>query len=138
MPQCLLKLFLIGLLRAAWPGHVDTESLECRGMYLRKVANQDQVSSTSKAAVREWSNPNGPTQFEKAMSLFVLALLVLGTVALIAGLIEGGNVFTPILIVGLSMLYLFIMSRVVTAREKKARKSPRMPRLNIKPDINPN
>lgn len=67
---------------------------------------------------------NAPTKLEQSVSRLAIALFVVGNVALIAGLIEGSNVLVPVLIVGASILCLFIMSRILAVREKKARKKP--------------
>lgn len=123
MRQYLLKLFLLGLLCAAWPGRAGAEVLGHQAICLPSTVSKGQTADAPKVAAKTWGKPTGPTEFEKSMSWFVLALLVLGTVALIAGLIEGGNVFIPVLIVGVSVLYLFIMSRILTVREKKDKKN---------------
>lgn len=109
---------LLGLLCAAWQGRAGAETLPQKPGFVALTAAAKHPSKRAK----------GPTVFEKTMAYLAIALFVLGTVALIAGLIEGSNVLIPVLIVGASVLCLFIMSRIAAAREKKTKKkSPSAP-----------
>lgn len=119
MRQHLFKLLFLSLLCAAWPGRVKAEVLGSHAAYMTGTAAKEQNADAPKARDKNWSKPTGPTKFEKSMSLLFLSLFILATVALIAGLIEGSNVFVAVLLIGVSVLGLFIMSRILTAREKK-------------------
>jgi uncharacterized membrane protein len=114
MKQRLLKLLLLGLLCAAGPGYAGAETLPQRSGFAA-------LTATAKHPPKQ---ANGPTEFEQSVSRFAIAMFVLGTIALIAGLVEGSNVLIPVLVVGVSVLCLFIMSRIAAAREKKAKKKP--------------
>ena len=119
MRQHLFKLFLLSLLCAAWPGRVGAEVLGRQAVCLPNTVGKGQTADAPKVAAKNWNKPTGPTDFEKSMGYFALAVLVVSTVGLIAGLIDGHNVFIGLLLIGLSVLCLFILSRILRAREKK-------------------
>ncbi len=128
MRQYLFNLLFLSLLCAAWPGRVKAEVLGSHAAYLTGTAAQEQAADAPKARVKNWNKPTGPTKFEKSLSLLFLYLFILATVALIAGLIDGHNVFVAVLLIGVSTLGLFIMSRILKARKKKNKgKAPTAP-----------
>ena len=128
MTRHLFNLFLLGLLCAAWPGRVGAEVLGCQAVCLPNRVGKGQTADAPKVAAKTWGKPTGPTDFEKSLGYFALAVLVVSTVGLIAGLIDGHNVFIALLLIGLSVLCLFILSRILRAREKKnQKKTPAAP-----------
>ena len=125
MKKHLFKLLFLSLLSAAWPGRVGAETLI---LNLTETAATEHAADAPKARDKNWGKPTGPTKFEKSMSLLFLYILILATVGLIAGLIDGHNVFVGVLLIGVSVLGLFIMSRILTAREKRNKgKAPTAP-----------
>ena len=128
MKKHFFKLFLLSLLCTAWPGRVGAEVLGHQAVCLSGTAVKEQAANALEARDKNWNKPTGPTKFEKSLSLLFLSLFILATVALIAGLIEGSNVLVPVLLIGVSVLGLFIMSRILTAREKRNKgKAPTAP-----------
>lgn len=124
MRQHLFKLLLLSLLCAAWPGRVRAEVLGHRAVCLPGTVVKKPSANVLEARANNWNKPTGPTKFEKSMSLLFLYLFIIATVALIAGFIEGSNVFVAVLLIGVSALGLFIMSRIRRTREKKNKKNP--------------
>ncbi len=128
MRQHLFKLLLLSLLCPAWPGRVGAEALGRPAVCLSNTAAKEQNANAPKATAQYWNKPTGPTKFEKTMSMLFISLLFISTVGLIAGLIDGHNVFVAVLLIGVSTLGLFIMSRILKARKKKNKgKAPTAP-----------
>lgn len=119
MKPYLLKLFLLGLLCAACPWHARAEMLGHPAVCLPNTVSKGQTADAPKVAAKTWGKPTGPTEFEVSITWLSLALLVVSTIGVIAGLIDGRNVFIGVLLIGISILILFIMSRILRAREKK-------------------
>lgn len=122
MKPHLLKLFLIGLLCAAWPECVSAETQMRQAVCLSSTeVAKEKKANVLKDTAQLWDKPTEPTEFEVSITWLSLALLVISTVGVIAGLIDGRDVFIGVLLMGISILTLFVLSRILRARGKKSK-----------------